>query len=245
MNLPFDIKLKGTLFYDNIANMLEYKDNFSYFDFPGKVILTGMNTDERVTLATGNYTGIRIVLYKKYKGFEINIGHTISDFMLKSDNINFGESYSYRNNSRHDFNLKLTYALNENLNFFLNWTYQSGKYVTLKKQYYIPYEYNNGRLGTGTVPDASTMYLTDYIQGAPFTRNDFRLPAYHRLDIGADYKLNNNSFGIHIYNVYNRKNPDLIDYKRSVLTNSATNQLVKYTNLPFFPTITYSYRFTY
>ncbi len=245
LNLPFDIKLKGTLFYDNIANMLEYKDNFSYFDFPGKVILTGMNTDERVTPATGNYTGIRTVLSKKYKNFELNIGHTISEFSMKSDSINFGNSYSYRNNHRHDFTFKLTYAVNDNITVFADWTYQSGNFVTLHKQHYIPYEYNNGRLGTGPVPDASIMYLTDYIQGAPFTRNDFQLPAYHRLDIGADYKLNNNSFGIHIYNVYNRKNPDFIDYKRSVLTNNATNQLVKYTNLPFFPTITYSYKFDY
>ncbi len=245
IELPFDIKLKGTVFYDYISNMLEYKDNFSYFDFPGKVILTGMNIEERTTPVTGNYTGIKTELFKKYKGFEINIGHTISDFMLKSDSINFGQSYSYRNNSRNDFNLKLTYALNENLNFFVNWTYQSGNFVTLHKQHYIPYEYNNGRLGTGTVPDASTMYLTDYIQGAPFTRNDFQLPSYHRLDIGADYKFDNHTFGIHIYNVYNRKNPDFVDYKKGVLTNENINQLVKYTNLPFFPTLTYSYRFEY
>ncbi len=243
VDLPFDIKLKGTVFYDNIANMLEYKDNFSYFDYPGEIVLTGMKMSERTSPVTGNYTGIRTVLSKKYKGFELNIGHTISDFSLKSDSINFGQSYAYRNNHRHDFNLKLSYVLNDEFSFFVNWMYQSGNYVTLQKQHYVPYEYNNGHLGTGNLPDASTVYLTDYTEIPPFDRNDFKLPAYHRLDIGANYILDNHTFGIHIYNVYNQKNPDLIDYKKSVLTNSLTNQLVKYTNLPFFPTISYTYRF--
>ncbi len=243
IKLPFDIKLEGTVFYDNISDMYDYKDNFNYFDYPDEIILTGMNTEERIIPVKGNYTGIRTTLSKKYEHFSINIGHTISDFSLNSDSINFGQSYAYQYNRRHDFNLKLTYSVNENLTVFANWVYRSGNFVTLQKQHYIPYEYNNGRLGTGNLPDASTVYLTDYTETPPFGRNDFKLPAYHRLDIGANYVLDNHTFGIHIYNVYNQKNTDFTDYKRSVLTNSPTNQLVKYTNLPFFPTISYTFRF--
>ena len=245
INLPFDIKLKGSVFYDNIKNLYDYKKLFTFFDFPNKKIMTGMHIEDRIVPAKGNYTGIRTVLSKKYKGLSINIGHTISDFTVKSDSINFAQAYPYRNNRRNEFNLKLSYAINENLNVFANWTYRSGNFVTLRKQHYIPYEYNNGQLGTGNLPDASTMYLTDYTQNPPFNRNDFKLPAYHRLDIGIDYKYENHSFGIHIYNVYNRKNPDLIDYKRSVLTNQTSNQAVNFTNLPFFPTVNYSYHFEY
>ena len=243
IDLPFDIKLKGSVFYDRISNMYEYNNNFSYFDYPGKIVLTGMNIEERIVPAKGNYTGIRTKLSKKYKNISVNIGHTISDFSLKSKSLNSGQSYSYRYNRRHDFNLKLTYLINENITVFANWTYQSGNYLTLQKQHYIPYEYNNGRLGTGNLPNVNTLYLADYINTPPFIVNDFQLPAYHRLDIGANYILDNHIFGIHIYNVYNKKNPDLVDYKRSVLTNSLTNQLVKYTNMPFLPTISYTFRF--
>lgn len=245
INLPFDIKLKGTVFWDNIANLYEYKDFYSFFDYPDKIVLTGMNIEERITPAKANYTGIRTTFSKKYKSFSINIGHTISDFSIKSDSINYGQTYQYRNNHRNDFNLKLSYKINENFNVFAEWNYRSGNFVTLHKQHYIPYEYNNGRLGTGNLPDGSTMYLTDYILTPPFDRNGFQIPAYHRLDIGANYVLNNHTFGIHIYNVYNRTNADLTDYQKSVLTNTTANQLVNYTNLPFFPVISYSFRFEY
>ncbi len=243
LDLPFDIKLNGTVFYDNIINLYDYKENFNYFDFPVKLVLTGMDIEERITPAKGNYTGIRTTLSKKYKGFSINIGHTISDFNIKSDSINFGQSYQYRNNHRHDFNLKLAYTINENIKVFANWIYQSGNFVSLQKQHYIPYDYNDGALGTKTV--IKPTYLTDQTELSLLNRNDFQLPAYHRLDIGANYVLDNHTFGIHIYNVYNQKNTDFIDFKRSVLTNSTTNQLVKFSNLPFFPTISYSYRFEY
>ena len=242
LNLPSDIKLNGTVFYDNIVNLYDYNENFNYFDYPGKLVLTGMNIEERIIPAKGNYTGIRTTLSKKYKGLSVNIGHTISDFSVKTDSINFGQSYQYRNNHRHDFNIKLSYAINENIKVFANWIYQAGNYVSLQKQHYIPYDYNDGELGTKFVLNP-TMYLTDYTESSLLNRNDFQLPAYHRLDIGANYVLDNHTFGIRIYNVYNRKNADIIDYKRSVLTNNAANQLVKFTNLPFFPTISYSFRF--
>lgn len=245
INLPFDIKLKGNIFYDNISNLYEYKDFYSFFDYPDKIILTGMNIEERITPVKGNYTGIRVTLSKEYKGFSVNIGNTISDFSLKSDSINFRQTYQYGNNYRNDFNFKLSYKINENINVFAEWNYRSGNYVTLHKQHYIPYEYNNGRLGTGNLPDASTMYLTDYIQTPPFGRNDFKLPTYNRLDIGLTYTHYNHTFGIRIYNVYNRKNADLTDYKKSVISNAALNQIVNYTNLPFLPTLSYSYRFDY
>jgi len=243
INLPFDIKLNGIVFYDNIANNYNYKDNYNYFDYPGKLVLTGNDIEKRIVPAKGNYTGIRITLSKKYKGLTVNIGHTISDFSLKSDSINFGQAYKYSNNCRNEFQLKLSYAIKENIKIFANWIYQSGNFVSLQKQHYIPYDYTNGKLGTGIPVDLNTSYLNEYTQIPPFNRNDFQLKAYHRLDIGAEYVLNNHTFGICIYNVYNRNNPDFIDYKKSVLTNSTTNQLVKFTNLPFFPTINYSFRF--
>ncbi len=243
IELPFDINLNGTVFYDNISNLYEYKDDYSFFDYPEEPVLTGMNIEERIIATIGNYTGIRTTLSKKYKGLSVSIGHTISDFSIKSDSINFGQSYQYSGNHRNEFNLKLSYKINENLCVFADWIYQSGNFVSLQKQHYIPYNYTDGALGTKTL--IKQTYITDKTELSLLNRNDFQLPSYHRLDVGASYVVDNHTVGIHIYNVYNHKNPDLIDYKKNVLTNSKVNQLVNYTNLPFFPSLTYSYRFEY
>ncbi len=245
LNLPFDINLKGTVFYDNIKDAYEYKDNYSYFDYPGKPVLTGTDIESRITEVSGSYKGVRTSVTKKYKGFKLSLNHIISDYSLNSDSINFGQSFQYTKNRKNEIGLKVSYSVNENIGIFANWTYQSGNFVTLRKQHYVPYDYTTGNLGTGNIPDMSTMYLNEYVQIPPFNRNDFKLPAYHRLDIGADYTVENHKIGLHIYNVYNRRNPEFIDYKKGTLTNETLNRVVKYTDLPFFPTISYSYRFEY
>ncbi|NPA69114.1 MAG: TonB-dependent receptor, partial [Chlorobi bacterium] len=243
INLPFDIKLKGTAFLDNISDMPVYKDNFGFFNYPGRLVLPGENINDRITEAEANYTGIITELSKKFKDFSIKITHTISDFSIKSDSINSGESFQYRYNKRHDFNIKISHTFNETVKIYAEWIYRSGNYVTLNKQYYIPYEYQNASLGTGAAPETVTFWLNDDAEYPPFTRNDFQLPAYHRLDAGIEYIIRNHTLGLHIYNIYNKQNKAFADYKKGVITNSETNRLVSYANIPFFPAITYSYHF--
>ncbi len=240
--LPFNIFIKADAFYDNSSNLLEYKDGYSFFDYPGTEILTGMNLSERVESVKSNSYGIRVLLNKSYENLRLNIGHTITNNDRQFVNINFGETFQYRYSNRHDFKLNLSYIISENFNIFMNWMYRSGNYITVNKQSYIPYNYNSGTLETEN--NNITIYTLDgeLTQSLGF-RNDYQLPAYHRLDVGANYNIENHTFGIHIYNLYNKRNPDFIDFKNSVFSESGNDSLIKYSVMPFFPTVSYSYRF--
>ena len=89
------------------------------------------------------------------------------------------------------------------------------------------------------------------------SRNDYRIPNYHRLDIavtingkkinkkGNDRK-NNNSLVIGIYNLYNRKNPFSIYFSQGKETVSETFVPGQVTRLSiigsFVPSITYNFK---
>jgi len=51
-------------------------------------------------------------------------------------------------------------------------------------------------------------------------RNGYRMPAYHRLDLGATYKLKehklfNSELSFSLFNAYGRENPYIITFERS------------------------------
>ena len=85
-------------------------------------------------------------------------------------------------------------------------------------------------------------------------RNNYRMPAYHRLDVGMNYtrkKDRSTRYGVwnfSIYNLYNRMNA----FKIYVVTdvnkdatgrNIYTRQLKKITLFPVLPSLSYTYYF--
>ena len=76
-------------------------------------------------------------------------------------------------------------------------------------------------------------------------RNNYRMPAYHRLDFGINFhkqkKRGIRTWNISIYNVYNRKNPFFLDTTTNKETNSLT--LKQISLFPILPSISYSYKF--
>jgi hypothetical protein len=72
-------------------------------------------------------------------------------------------------------------------------------------------------------------------------RNNYTMPAYHRLDIGINFhkkkKHGIRTWSINVYNVYNRKNAFF------VMTGNEPNKLKAYSIMPIIPTISYTYKF--
>jgi hypothetical protein len=242
LELPFEIFLNADVFMNISGNVLEYKNDFGFFDYPGSQILPGININERVTSGKANIFGLRAVMHKEYLKFNFKVGHTVTQTEYIFENINFGESFMYSHANRHDFNLKAGYAVNENFKLYLEWFYKSGNYVTPRKQSYIPYNYTIGVFGTDTSAVIMKSIEGETLQSVGY-RNTYRLPAYHRLDIGAKYQYEKHTFGIHIYNVYNRKNTNMVDFKENILSNSNELHAANYYVMPFFPSLSYEYRF--
>ena len=74
-------------------------------------------------------------------------------------------------------------------------------------------------------------------------RNSYRMPAYHRLDLSATWKLGERTnLNFSVYNVYNRMNAYVIYFRQDPNDHSKT-QAVQVTLFPFIPSITYNFIF--
>jgi len=118
----------------------------------------------------------------------------------------------------HDFNLQLTCTPNSIWDFSLLWTYASGCNLNLP----------TGRWWM------SGLIMNDYDQF-----NGFRLPAYHRLDISANWHLKPRFFresvlNFSIVNLYNRSNP-YFAYFRVYMDENRYHLNVKSYQISLFP----------
>jgi hypothetical protein len=73
------------------------------------------------------------------------------------------------------------------------------------------------------------------------------MPAYHRLDIGINFKKETKwgertwSFGA--YNLYNRKNPFFLLFDKEYVENGPSKPVLKqYSLFPIIPSISFSFR---
>lgn len=142
---------------------------------------------------TGEAYGLEFYLRKssgKLRGFT---SYTLSQAKLTVPDVNEGESFVANHDRRHNLNVALTYDLSDKWNVGANFTFASGRPITLPTG---SYTFEN--------------YQVNYYSG----RNGYRLPDFHRLDISATLEPNKNanrrwknSYNFGIYNVYNRKNP--------------------------------------
>jgi hypothetical protein len=118
----------------------------------------------------------------------------------------------------------------------------------------------NDRWSFGTVfvyATGSLMWLPTniyYFEGQPVfqygERNNYRMPAYHRLDLSATYTPNKerklrSSWNFSIYNVYSRLNTYFIyiETSGSPLTGDLKNSAKKVSLFPIIPTVTYNFNF--
>jgi hypothetical protein len=180
--LPLEISVET--FYKKMNDLLDYIDNAD-LDLNQLVegdLLTGEGKAFGVELEVKKETG-------KWQGW---VNYTLSRSERKTPGISNNDWYLSRYDRTHVLNACVMYTLNDKWSFSSNFTYGSGT--------------------PSTFPDARLD-----IQGMPIPynstnkRNDFRLPAYHRLDVSATMKGRQGKkmkqewvFGI--YNLYARQN---------------------------------------
>ncbi len=249
INLPNNLKLSIEGFYKKMDNLIEYKEGESFFTNPESDVENQI-WEEKVEIGEGWSYGGEVFLQKKFGKWNGWIGYTLSWSKRQFPNIAFGQVFPYRYDRRHDIGIVLIYKLKKNIELGATWVYGTGNAVTLAKQRYLPVNMIQHKIRDGNVGDEYFYYdaLSVEYYG---NRNNFRLPAYHRLDLGVNFmkenKLGLRTWSISIYNFYNRKNPFFVDFNGAFLGATGNNQfkrqLIKYSLFPFIPSITYSLKF--
>lgn len=222
-------------YYKDMYNVLEYKDGESFLG-------SSHNWEDKVEMGKGRSFGVEFMAQKTAGLLTGWINYTLSksDRQFSTDGINNGKRFPYQYDRRHTLNLTLNYQLTRRIDFNMSWTYASGCMATL------PTEKTHTELPPTNVPPS---WIMDNLNKGDMdhysSRNNYRLPASHQLNIGFNFhkqtRHGERIWNISILNAYNAMNPNFVYISREAQTGKPI--LKKMTILPCIPSFSYTYKF--
>ncbi|MFA9388495.1 MAG: TonB-dependent receptor domain-containing protein [Prolixibacteraceae bacterium] len=237
----FNFTVEG--FYKTMTNLIEYKEGAAFMG-------NATNWEDKVELGKGWSYGAEVMLERTIGKTTGWIGYTWSKTERQFDELNFGKKFPAKYDRRHDISIAFTHEISDRVDFGGTWVYGTGNAVTLAIMKYpqldIPYS-------QVTYRDAGD--LQDY--GG---RNNYRMPAYHRMDFGINYhkekKHGIRTWSFSVYNLYNRMNPFMLQWETEYgdyTYNNITGELVydsdpetvlkQFSLFTIVPSISYSFKF--
>lgn len=222
-----EISVEG--YYKYAKNLLEYKDGASF-------VGNEANWEEKVTTGNGWSYGVEVLLQRSVGPVTGWIGYTWSRTMRQFDEINYGKPFHAKYDREHDLSVTLQYDITKKIDIAATFVYGTGTRATLATQTYY---------------DPITGQKVDYIS----ERNNFKMPDYHRLDLGINFHIPHKRSGdaslskggwlqnaehivnISVYNVYNHPNPYLI------YVDSYNHALKQVSIFPILPSLSYQFKF--
>lgn len=230
-----DFSVEG--YYKHMSNLLEYKDGATYFG-------SSADWEDLVVMGDGWAYGVEFLIQRSIGKFTGWIGYTWSRTMHKFDRegqvLNGGKPFPAKYDRRHDVSIVLSYKFNEKVDVSATWVFSSGNACTLAMQKYTQATDDPDDYGaTNNYNDLS------YIS----SRNNFRMPNYHRLDVGANFhrtfknKRLHRTINVSIYNCYNRLNPYMIYSSEQYSYQGYGTALVQLSLFPIIPSAAYTFYF--
>ncbi len=228
-----DISVEG--YYKKMDNLLEYK--------PGATFLgNSQGWEDMVCMGRGWAYGIELLVQKSYGVITGWVGYTWSRTMRLFDTpgeeLNGGRPFPAKYDRIHDISISLQYKPNNRFDAGVTWVYCTGNTATLALQ----------RIDDGSEDFSGYYGALDFVE----SRNNFRLPPYHRMDVAANFhkqkKHGIRTWSISIYNLYNRQNPFLI-YPKSIYQYdnnggvTINTVLMQRSLFPIIPSVSYIYKF--
>lgn len=239
LNKEYNFSVEG--YYKTLDNLLEYRDGHTFTP-------SFVNWEDKLTAGEGRSYGAEFMVRKETGRTTGWVGYGLSWSDRQFDELNQGARYPARFDNRHKLNIVVMHKISPKVELSAAWSYASGNHVTLSLENY----YENG---TGSPTNNDNRYMgasesIDYYEG----RNNYQLPAYHRLDLGIKIyrpkkKGRMGIWTVSIYNVYSRMNPFMI-YKSDKTIPDPGSPYGK--NVPVFktigimpiiPSISYTYKF--
>jgi hypothetical protein len=206
-------EMSTELYYKDLRNQVDLKN--------GANIFFNKYVESQLVFGKGRSYGLELYVKKKYGRLTGWLSYTLSKTQNKFPAINGGDWYNARQDRTHDIALVGIYDLSRAWTFSATWVYMTGNAVT------FPY----GKYG-----------VDGHIINLYSDRNGYRMPNYHRLDIGFTWKGRQSSWNFSLYNAYGRKNAYAISFRKDEDDPTKT-QAVRVALFSFFPSITYNLEF--
>ncbi|MBL1280451.1 MAG: TonB-dependent receptor [Fluviicola sp.] len=210
-------QISGEVYYKALANQIDYRN--------GAELILNDQVEGELVYGTGRAYGFEFLLEKKKGKFTGWLSYTLSRSLRTFADINDGKEFSARQDRIHDISIVMMYRINKALVLSGTWVYYTGDAITFPSG---KYEVN------GTfIP-----YYTE--------RNGYRMPDYHRMDLGLtwymkDRKKFEHNLNISIYNLYARENAYTITFEEDPDDPTKT-QAVQTTLFKLIPSITYNFK---
>jgi hypothetical protein len=206
-------------YYKNMHNQIDYRTG-------ADIYLNSDAIESQLLFGKGRAYGIEWLLRKQTGKFTGWVSYTLSKTERKIDGINNNEWYNARQDRTHDIALVGVYQLNKKWTLSANWIYYTGDAVTFPA-------------GKYRINDQVIFYYTE--------RNGYRMPDYHRLDLGATVQLKktkkfSSELAFSLYNAYGRENAYTISFRESEDDPQKT-EAVKLALFKFIPSISYNFKF--
>jgi hypothetical protein len=206
-------------YYKAMKNVIDYGERSGFNN-------ATYGWEEMLEAGMGKAYGVEWLVQKKKGRVTGLASYTLSRSTRQFANINDGKSFPFRYDRRHELKAAVVWQKSEKFHVSANWFYLTGSAVTMPSSYYLdPF--------TGLYIDVYT------------SRNESRMPDYHRLDISMKFIKQKRKYlrtwVLSVYNVYNRLNP----FYRYKTYEYPENKIVfkDVTVFPFLPSISYQFKF--
>ncbi|MDO4770951.1 TonB-dependent receptor [Porphyromonas sp.] len=220
-NGAYEVSMEG--YYKSLNNLIAYKDGATAF-------LSEIDWQERVAAGTGRAYGFEWLLRKSQGKFTGWIAYTLSwtDRLFKNGEVNRGRRFPDKYDNRHKLNIVGMYRLGKNVELSAAWTYSSGNRMTIQQEQYIDIDH----------------HVNSFID----QRNNYALPAYHRLDLGLNIyrpKKNGNMgiWNISVYNAYMQHNSFMVSLDEMPAGPRSRAVIRSVSVFPIIPSVSYTYKF--
>lgn len=147
-------------YYKTMQHQIDYRD--------GANVLNNDAIETQLLFGKGRAYGMEWLMKKKAGRFTGWVSYTLSKTERLIDGINSGQWYNSRQDRTHDIAVVGMYQLGEKWSVSASWVYYTGDAVTFPSGKYL-------------INNTVYYYYTE--------RNGYRMPAYHRLDLGATKQL--------------------------------------------------------
>jgi len=211
-------ELSVECYYKDMRNVTDYED--------GTDIMLNENIEANILPGKGRSYGAEFYVKKRDGRLNGWLSYTLARTENKIEGINDFNWYPSKTDKTHNLSIVANYQITQRFSISSSWVYYTGNAVTFP----------------------SGKYIYDSQVWAYYTeRNGYRMPDYHRLDLnfhlkGKEKSRFKSSWDFSIYNLYNRHNAYIINFRESE-TTPGTTEAVRLSLFGIVPSITWNFTF--
>lgn len=177
-NDSYSLNIEG--YWRKMRNIITYKSGESFLSLNG-------HWYDKVISGQGESYGIELLARKNEGKTTGWIAYTWSVCDQQFDKLNYGNPFPFAYDRRHYLTLSLNHQFSKGVQLSANWIFATGEPITLSTTAYNGDSYNGygpleydylGIITKNVYSPSQVVYLSSI--------NNYRLPNYHRLDVGVD-----------------------------------------------------------